>query len=76
MQKCHRLVGETQPASRLGSLSDSEAAVPCWWDVSLGVSSAVRWLRIHLPMPGTQARSLVQEDSTCCRAAEPMSHSY
>ena len=31
-----------------------------------------QWLGIHLPMQRTQARSLVQEDSTCHRAAEPM----
>ena len=27
-------------------------------------SLAVQWLRIHLPMKGTQVQSLVQEDST------------
>ena len=30
----------------------------------------VQWLRIHLPMPGTQVRSLVPEDSTCWGATK------
>ena len=30
----------------------------------------VQWLRIHLPMQGTRVRSLVREDSTCCK--EPL----
>ena len=29
----------------------------------------VQWLRIHLPMQGTRVRSLVREDSTCCKEA-------
>ena len=29
-------------------------------------------IRIHLPMQGTQVRSLVQKDSTCCRATKPV----
>ena len=29
----------------------------------------VQLLRIHVPMLGTQVRSLVWEDPTCCRAA-------
>ena len=32
-----------------------------------GTSLGVQWLRIHLPMQGIQVRSLVWEDSTCCR---------
>ena len=31
----------------------------------------VQWLRTHLPMQGTQVRSLVQEDSACCGATKP-----
>ena len=34
------------------------------------------WLRISLPMQGTQVWSLVLEDSTCCSATKPVSHSY
>ena len=39
-------------------------------------SLVVQWLRICLPMQGTQVRALVQEDPTCCRAAKPMCHNY
>ena len=31
----------------------------------------VQWLRIHLAMQGTWVRPLVQDDSTCYRAAKP-----
>ena len=34
----------------------------------------VLWLRIHLPVQGTQVRSLVQEDSACCGAPKPVCH--
>ena len=36
----------------------------------------VQWLRICLPMQGTQVQSLVREDSTCHRAIKPMYHNY
>ena len=36
----------------------------------------VQWLRIHLPMQGTQVRFLVREGPTCLRAAKPVYHSY
>ena len=36
----------------------------------------IHCLRIHLPMQGTWVRSLVHEDSTCCRATKPVFHSY
>ena len=31
----------------------------------------VQWIRIQLPMQGTQVRSLVQEDPTCSTANNP-----
>ena len=34
----------------------------------------VQWLRIHLPLQGTQVQSLVQEDPTCRRATKPVRH--
>jgi len=45
----------------------------------LGTSLVAQWLRIYLPMQGTQVRSLVQEDPTCLCAAttdacEPRAH--
>ena len=40
-----------------------------------GRSSLVaQWIRIHLPMQGTQLRSLVREDSTCCGTSKPVCH--
>ena len=32
----------------------------------------IQWIRIRLPMQGTQVWYLVQEDSTCHRAIEPV----
>ena len=32
----------------------------------------VQWIRIRLPMQGTQVRSLAQEDSMCHRATKPV----
>ena len=36
----------------------------------------VQWLRIHLPMQGTQVCSLAWEDLTCRRTTEPQRHNY
>ena len=37
-----------------------------------GPSLVIQWIRIRLPMQGTQVRSLVQEDSTCLGATKPL----
>ena len=34
------------------------------------------WLKIRLPMQGTQVRSLVWEDHTCLGATKPVRHNY
>ena len=39
-------------------------------------SLVAQWLRIHLPMQGTQVRALVQEDPTCQGATKPTCHNY
>ena len=39
-------------------------------------SLVVQWLRIRLPMQGTQVRALVQEDPTCRGATKPVRHNY
>ena len=44
--------------------------------IQSGTSMVVKWLRIHLPMEGTQVQFLIQEDSTCCGASKPMHHNY
>ena len=41
-----------------------------------GASLVAQWLRIHLPMQGTQVRSLVREDPTFRGAAKPERHNY
>ena len=38
-------------------------------------SLVVQWLRVCLPMQGTQVQSLVQEDPAYCRATKPVYHS-
>ena len=42
----------------------------------LWASLVAQWLRIHLTMQGTQVRSLVREDPTCCRETKPVQHNY
>ena len=42
----------------------------------LGTSLVAQWLRIHLPMQGTQVRALVREDPTCRGATRPVCHNY
>ena len=39
-----------------------------------GASLVAQWLRVCLPMQGTQVRALVWEDPTCRGAAGPVSH--
>ena len=41
-----------------------------------GTSLVAQWLRICLPMQGTQVRALLQEDPTCRGATKPMRHNY
>ena len=43
---------------------------------NLRTSLVVQWLRIHLPIQGTQVPSLLWKDSTSRRADKPMRHSY
>ena len=41
-----------------------------------GTSLVAQWLRIRLPMQGTQVRALVREDPTCRGATKPVCHNY
>ena len=43
---------------------------------TIGASLVAQWLRICLPMQGTQVRALVWEDPTCHGATGPVSHNY
>ena len=49
---------------------------PCCPKKHSGASLVVQWLRIHLPIQGTWVWSMVQEDTTCCGATEPVCHNY
>ena len=42
----------------------------------LRASLVAQWLRICLPMQGTQVRALVWEDPTCLGATGPVSHNH
>ena len=42
----------------------------------IGTSLVAQWIRMCLPMQGTWVQSLVQEDSTCCRATKPVCCNY
>ena len=44
--------------------------------VNSGTSLVAQWLRIHLPMQGTQVQYLVRENSTCRGATKPVRHNY
>ena len=44
--------------------------------VGKGASLVAQWLRLCLPMQGTQVWALVWEDPTCCRATKPVCHNY
>ena len=41
-----------------------------------GTFLVVQWLRIHLPMQGTQVLALVREDPTYRGATKPVRHNY
>ena len=42
----------------------------------VGASLGVQWLRIHVPMQGSQVQSLVWEDPTCHGTTRPMRSNY
>ena len=41
-----------------------------------GTSLVAQWLRIHLPVQGTQVQYLFREDPTCIRETKPVCHNY
>ena len=53
-------------------------SIPLKVDTKLVVwaSLVAQWIRICLPMQGTQVHSLVQEDPTCHGATKPVCHNY
>ena len=55
--------------------TQSSIHVCCRWR-NHRTSLMAQWLRICLPVPGTQVLSLVQEDPTCLRVTKPVCHRY
>ena len=62
----------------LGIASDSKDHLEyyCHSKNIVGTPLVVPWLRICLPMQGTEVWFLALEDSTCCRATKPIHHKY
>ena len=48
----------------------------CIKNTSTGTPPVAQWLRICLPMQGTQVQSLVREDPTLRGATKPVQHNY
>ena len=42
----------------------------------VGILPVALWIKIHLPVQRSWVPCLVQEDSTCCRAAKPVHDNY
>ena len=41
-----------------------------------GTFLVAQWLRLHMSMQGTRVWTLVQDDPTCCRVANPVCRNY
>ena len=74
-------------SSQNGAISHSAASspsqklgfpflIPLHLNTITGASLVAQWLRIRLPMQGTQVRALVWEDPTCRGATKPVRHNY
>ena len=53
-----------------------EICLILWVKIQCWASLVALWLRICLPMQGTQVRALVWEDPTCRGATKPVRHNY
>ena len=60
----------------LNSFKKPIAAIKIYPENNSRTSLVVQWMGVHLPMQETQVGSLVQEDSTCHRATQPVNHNY
>ena len=67
--KCHWAPGKAENVYFLCKIPRIRQSVS-------GTSLVVQWLTICLPVQGTQVRSLVLEDPTCCGATKPVRHNY
>ena len=64
--------GVSQSRTWLKQLSSSSSSSKNYIEISL----MVQWFTIRLLMEGIWVRSLIKEDSTCCRATKPVCHNY
>ena len=76
LEVCEGKRVESEMTSRMQRLAGLE-----FWDHKFKMrpcraSLVVQWLRIDLPMQGTQVRALVREDPTCLGATKPVHHNY
>ncbi|XP_059854459.1 hepatocyte nuclear factor 1-beta isoform X4 [Delphinus delphis] len=69
------VVTDTSSISTLTNMSSSKQ-LNLWKEVDSGTFLMAQWLRIRLPMQGTQVWALVPEDPTCCGATKPVHHNY
>ena len=67
-------IKQVQDAIRKDNMNGYLEILKCDWqnEEKCRAFLVVQWLRICLPIQGTQIPSLVREDSTCCVATKPM----
>jgi len=67
-------IKQVQNAIRKDNMNGYLEILKCDWqnEEKCRAFLVVQWLRICLPIQGTQIPSLVREDSTCCVATKPM----
>ena len=74
---CENIFEERKPQGwQQNSAWSWEFLKSIFFKYSPGISLVAQWLRIRLPMQGTQVRALVWEDPTCRGATKPMHHNY
>ena len=71
-----RLFGHTTGSSHAPISRSFKPSLPLSIKNNFWASLVAQWLRVRLPMQGTQVRSLVREGPTCRGATEPVHHNY
>ena len=62
--------------SRIDHVLGHKASLDKFKKTEIRTSLVAQWLRTHLPMQGTQARALVQEDTTCHGTTKTVYNNY
>ena len=63
-------------AAGIAAVMASQVSVCFFFFFKKRASLVAQWLRIRLPMQGTQVRALVREDPTCHGATKPVHHNF